>query len=152
MPNYVDNEKFLEAILQYKQEVACAFTKENEKPMIPEYIAECFLKIAEHLSFRPNFIKYTFKDDLISDGVENCLLYAHKFDETKSKNPFAYFTQIIYYAFVRRIVKEKKQTKIRYRMLDVYFKDEHDIKTMLPEDKYQMYLKMVAPDPKKKKK
>ena len=149
--HYVDNKVFLQAMIEYKDKCEKAEKRKRKKPPVTNYIGECFLKIANHLSYRPNFINYTFKDDLISDGIENCLLYAHKFDETKSSNPFAYFTQIIYYAFVRRIVKEKKQTRIRYKMMEVYFEDDNDIKTMLPDDKYQTYLKMVAPDKKVEK-
>ena len=151
MADYINNATFLKALIEYKKLCADYFNADKEKPIVPDYIAECFMKIATNLSYRANFINYTFKDDLISDGIENCLLYAHKFDETKSSNPFAYFTQIIYYAFVRRIVKEKKQTRIRYKMMEVYFEDDNDIKTMLPDDKYQTYLKMVAPDKKVEK-
>ena len=59
-----------------------------------------FLKIANHLSFKPNFVNYMFKEDMISDGIENCVQYVHNFDPEKSQNPFAYFTQIIHYAFL----------------------------------------------------
>jgi len=113
--HYVNNADFLEALTQYKKN--CAQAKENgkEDPQIPNYIGECFLKIAEHLSRKPNFFSYSFRDEMISDGIENCLMYFANFDETKSKNPFAYFTQIIYYAFLRRIQKEKKQLYVKYK-------------------------------------
>ena len=89
----------------------------DPKPQISNYLGECILKIANHLSYRPNFINYTYKEEMISDGIENCLQYIDNFDPEKSKNPFAYFTQIIYYAFIRRIAKEKKQQKIKDRIL-----------------------------------
>ena len=89
-----------------------------ERATFPEYIVNCILKIANGLSNRPNFINYTYKDEMISDGIENCLQYIYNFDPTKSKNPFAYFTQIIYYAFIRRIQKEKKQQHIKHKMID----------------------------------
>lgn len=76
------------------------------------------MKIAQHLSYKPNFINYTYKDEMISDGIENCLLYIDNFNPEKSSNPFAYFTQIIYYAFIRRIQKEKKQTYVKYKSLE----------------------------------
>ena len=79
----------------------------DEPPQITNYLGECILKIANHLSYRPNFIKYTYREEMISDGIENCLQYIDRFDPAKSSNPFAYFTQIIYYAFVRRITKER---------------------------------------------
>jgi hypothetical protein len=113
--HYVNNKDFLNALIEYKK--SCAIAKENKKPepQIPNYVGECFLKIAEHLSRKPNFIMYSFKDEMICDGVENCLMYFRNFDETKSSNPFAYFTQIIYYAFLRRIMKEKKQLYVKYK-------------------------------------
>jgi len=89
----------------------------KKRPQVTNYIGECYLKIANHLSYRPNFINYTYRDDMISDGIENCLQYMDNFDPEKSKNPFAYFTQIIYYAFIRRIQKEKKQQEVKQKMI-----------------------------------
>jgi len=118
--HYVDNEKFLEVMTGYR--IAYLESKENdeEKPMIPDYAGECFLKIAERLSHRPNFINYAFREEMVSDGIENCVMYASNFDHEKSSNPFAYFTQITYYAFLRRIEKEKKQLYIKYKTMDEY--------------------------------
>ena len=116
-PHYVDNKKFLEAMTEFRLKVITAEEKGKKRPMVTNYIGECFLKIANHLSFRPNFINYTFRDDMISDGIENCLQYMDNFNPEKSKNPFAYFTQIIYYAFIRRIQKEKKQMQIKSKLI-----------------------------------
>lgn len=127
--HYVNNRELLDAIIVYRNKVKQAaqeyYEKYDEyppkskpwegKPLIPNYIGECFLKIAEHLSRKPNFISYTFRDEMISDGIENCLMYFRNFDPAKSNNPFAYFTQIIYYAFLRRIMKEKKQLYVKYK-------------------------------------
>ena len=115
--HYVSNKEFLQAMIQYKKSVDQAKRKKLTKPLVSNYIGECFLKIANHLSYRPNFINYTFRDDMISDGIENCLQYLDNFNPEKSNNPFAYFTQIIYYAFIRRIQKEKKQTIIKHKIL-----------------------------------
>jgi hypothetical protein len=113
--HYVNNADFLAALIEYKKN--CDEAKKNKKPepAIPNYIGECFLKIADHLSRKPNFISYSFRDEMIADGIENCLMYFRNFDPDKSKNPFAYFTQIIYYAFLRRIMKEKKQLYVKYK-------------------------------------
>ena len=116
-PHYVDNKKFLEAMTEFRLKVITAEEKGKKRPMVTNYIGECFLKIANHLSFRPNFINYTFRDDMISDGIENCLQYMDNFNPDKSNNPFAYFTQIIYYAFIRRIQKEKKQIQIKSKLI-----------------------------------
>lgn len=116
--HYVDNKKFLEALIDYKKQVDSAKKKNQEIPQVPNYIGECFIKIATHLSYKSNFINYTFKDDMISDGIENCLTAAAKFDPEKSSNPFAYYTQIIYFAFIRRIQKEKKQQATKYKIIE----------------------------------
>ena len=116
--HYVDNNKFLEELIKYKKKVNKAKEKEIPKPMVSNYLGECFLKIATHLSYKANFINYTYRDDMISDGIENCLVAVEKFDPEKSSNPFAYYTQIIYFAFVRRIQKEKKQQATKYKILE----------------------------------
>ena len=115
--HYVDNKKFLAAIVERKVLLKEAEGVGDPKPQVTNYLGECILKIANHLSYRPNFINYTYRDEMISDGIENSLQYIDNFDPEKSKNPFAYFTQIIYYAFIRRIAKEKKQQKIKERIL-----------------------------------
>ena len=116
--HYVDNSKFLEELVKYKKKVNEAKDKNIPKPIVSNYLGECFLKIATHLSYKANFINYTYRDDMISDGIENCLVAVDKFDPEKSKNPFAYYTQIIYFAFVRRIQKEKKQQATKYKILE----------------------------------
>ena len=116
--HYVNNKELLEALIVYREKVA--YAKENDlvKPRITNYLGECFLKIATHLSYKPNFVNYMFRDDMISDGIENCVQYIHNFDPEKSRNPFAYFTQIIHYAFLRRIQKEKKQLDIKTKIIE----------------------------------
>jgi len=116
--HYVDNQRFLLEMTEYQNERKTAKDNGIEPPPCPDYIGECFLKIAQRLSFRPNFINYAFREDMISDGIENCVQYMNNFNPEKSKNPFAYFTQIIYYAFIRRIQKEKKQLYIKYKTMD----------------------------------
>ena len=130
--HYVNNKEFLEAITVYREKVAKAREKFIEKydteppkskpwegkPRITNYLGECFLKIATHLSYKPNFVNYMFRDDMISDGIENCVQYIHNFNPERSQNPFAYFTQIIHYAFLRRIQKEKKQLEIKNKIIE----------------------------------
>lgn len=116
--HYVNNKEFLAALIEYRRQIALAEQRGDPKPQITNYLGECFLKIATHLSFKPNFVNYIFKDDMISDGIENCVQYIHNFDPEKSQNPFAYFTQIIHYAFLRRIQKEKKQLEIKNKILE----------------------------------
>mgnify|MGYP001410189677 CR=1 FL=1 len=116
--HYVNNKEFLEAMKAYKKSVNKAKREKKEKPPVTDYIGSCFLKIANHLSYRPNFINYTYREEMISDGIENCLQYVHNFNPEKSDNPFAYFTQIIYYAFLRRIQKEKKQAHVKNKYIE----------------------------------
>ena len=116
--HYVNNKEFLEAICEYKRKVKVAAENGEPKPRITNYLGECFLKIATHLSYKPNFVNYMFKEDMISDGIENCVQYIHNFNPEKSQNPFAYFTQIIHYAFLRRIQREKRQLEIKNKILE----------------------------------
>ena len=116
--HYVNNKDFLAALIKYRDDVEIASLQDKPKPVIPRYVGECFLKIANHLSFKPNFVNYMFKDDMICDGIENCVQYIHNFNPKKSENPFAYFTQIIYYAFLRRIQREKRQLEIKNKILE----------------------------------
>ena len=116
--HYVNNKDFLEALINHRNNVKKAVSEGKEKQIVPKYLGECFLKIATHLSYKANFINYSYRDDMISDGIENCLVAADKFDPEKSSNPFAYYTQITYFAFVRRIQKEKKQQATKYKMLE----------------------------------
>ena len=116
--HYVNNKELLEALIVYREKVAHAKENDLPKPRITNYLGECFLKIATHLSYKPNFVNYMFRDDMISDGIENCVQYIHNFDPEKSRNPFAYFTQIIHYAFLRRIQKEKKQLDIKTKIIE----------------------------------
>tara|TARA_B100000242_G_scaffold126691_1_gene89347 strand:- start:12 stop:527 length:516 start_codon:yes stop_codon:yes gene_type:complete len=160
--HYVNNKEFLAAMVEYRKSVNRAKRKKQAKPPVTDYIGSCFLKIANHLSYRPNFINYTYRDDMISDGIENCLQYLDNFNPDKSNNPFAYFTQIIYYAFVRRIQKEKKQTTIKQKMIA---DSNYDDMTLQPGDdrefknQFTEFLKANLPKeedpklaPKKKKK
>ena len=116
--HYVNNKEFLNAIVIYRNQCKRAEEAGEDRPRITNYLGECFLKIATHLSYKPNFVNYMFREDMICDGIENCLQYIDNFNPEKSSNPFAYFTQIIYYAFLRRIQKEKKQMEIKNKILE----------------------------------
>ena len=159
-PHYVNNKEFLQAMVEWKERCKIAESEGKPQPPITNYIGECFLKIANHLSYRPNFINYTYRDEMISDGIENCLQYVHNFNPEKSNNPFAYFTQIIYYAFLRRIQKEKKQSHVKNKIIENMTVDENLIdandmgnpfvdylqKNFLPdEDVYKPKKKAIKP-------
>jgi DNA-directed RNA polymerase specialized sigma24 family protein len=131
MSHYVDNQKFLEALKQRKLLVFEAENQGNEKPQVSNYLGECIYKIANHLSYKANFINYSYRDEMVADGIETSLRYIDNFDPEKSSNPFAYFTQIIYFAFLRRLTKEKKQSYIKNKILienhfDSFELQEHD--------------------------
>ena len=141
--HYVDNAKFLQAMKDWKEACRDAEEMGEEVPPVTNYIGECFLKIAYGLSYRPNFINYTYRSEMVSDGIENCLQYIHNFDPEKSKNPFAYFTQIIYYAFLRRIQKEKKQTHIKNKIIE---KQNYETFTTLDNDDTVYDIRGFDPD------
>jgi len=112
--HYVDNKLFYEKMKEYKEKVVLAEQNGKSRPPVTPYIGDCIMKIAVRLSHKANFINYPFREDMVGDGIENCLQYIDNFDPEKSKNPFSYFTQIIYYAFLRRIQKEKKVLYTKY--------------------------------------
>lgn len=118
--NYIDNKLFLKEMVAYRRAVRKAKREGLEKPRLPEYVGECFMKIAENLSHKPNFLSYTFREEMISDAIENCVMYADNFNPAKSKNPFAYFTQVTYFAFLRRIQREKKQLYVKYKSTEIH--------------------------------
>jgi len=116
--HYVNNKELFEAMVAYQQSIRDAQQSGDDRPPVPEYVGQCLVQIANRLSHKPNFINYSYRDEMISDGIENCITYINNFNPEKSKNPFAYFTQIIYYAFLRRIQKEKKQLYIKHKALE----------------------------------
>lgn len=129
--HYIDNAKFLQEIIAYKKTVKTAAKEGKPKPGVSNYIGQCFLDIANNLAKKPNFANYAFKDEMIGDGIENCIQYVENFDPKKSSNPFAFFTQIIFYAFLRRIQREKKQLYVKMRCFE-----END-----PTGKFRNWLK-----------
>ena len=116
--NYVNNADFLEAIIKYKKLCQEAEDSGDEQPIVPNFIGTCLYQIANRLATKPNFSGYSYKDEMIADGLENAIQALNNFDPEKSSNPFAYFTQIIWYAFLRRIEKEKKQLYIRHKVVE----------------------------------
>lgn len=165
--NYVNNAEFLEAITLYKSRVKEAEDCGDDAPEIPSYIGECIYQIATRLSFKPNFINYSFKEEMIGDGLENAIAALNNFDPEKSSNPFAYFTQVIYFAFIRRIHKEKKQLYIKHKVIensivtdtmseksahnDVKVSATYDIHTDYMNDFVEKYEESMKPKEKKKK-
>jgi hypothetical protein len=127
--HYVNNKEFLAAMVEYREKVLAAKAEGAQKPRVPNYIGECFVKIANHLAYKANFINYTYREEMVLDGIENCITYLDNFDPAKSSNPFAYFTQITYYAFLRRIQKEKKYMATKYRYIQ-----NLDINSIISED------------------
>jgi len=129
-PHYVNNKEFSLAVVDYCEKVDKAKKQKSKKtPIVPNYIAECFLKIAEGLSHKSNFIRYTYREEMVMDAVENCLKAIKNYDietatRTGTPNAFAYFTQIAWYAFLRRIDKEKKQQDIKLKyMANIEYED-----------------------------
>ena len=142
--HYIDNKEFFAEMVKWKTLVVDAEESGDPKPPVTEYIGQCFLLIAERLSTRPNFVNYPFRDEMVGDAIENCLMYAANFDPEKSKNPFAYFTQITYYALMEAVDAKGELAA----MLDP---------EKMSKDPYADYLKLTPNDivniePKKKRK
>ena len=146
-PHYVNNKDFHDALVAYNMRIDAAKENGTPLPRISNYLGECFLKIATHLSYRPNFVNYMFREDMISDGVENCVQYIDRFDIERT-NPFAYFTQIVYYAFLRRIQREKRQLEIKDKIIErsgfeeVFTSDEGGINSDYNTIKDNVHIKL----------
>lgn len=140
--HYVDNKKFYEEIVNYRKRLTTARESGKEDPRIPDYIGECIMKIAEKLSTKPCFINYSFREEMISDAIENCIMYFKDYDPEKGQNPFAYFTQVVYYAFLRRIYKEEKNRYAMYKSfqevinIDMHLLTDSDDKNIMPKQLY----------------
>jgi len=122
-PHYVNNKEFSLAVVDYVKSVNTAKEKGESIPIVPDYVASCFMKISEGLSHRPNFVRYTYREEMVMDGVENCLRAIGNYNidtatRTGNPNAFSYFTQICYFAFIRRITKEKKQQDIKFKFIE----------------------------------
>lgn len=122
-PHYVNNKEFSYAVVDYVKSVNEAIENDQVVPKVTDYIASCFMKISEGLSHRPNFVRYTYRDEMVMDAVENCLRAIRNYNietatRTGNPNAFSYFTQICFFAFIRRITKEKKQQDIKYRFIE----------------------------------
>lgn len=131
--NYINNKEFLAAIVEYRKAVRKAKREGVEKPRMPEYIGKCIKLIAENLSLKPCFINYSFRDEMIQDGIENCILYFDNYDPKVGANPFAYFTQVNLYAFIRRISKEERFRYILYKNFHTLQFDDGDFGLMPPQ-------------------
>jgi len=122
-PHYVNNKEFSHAVVDHVKSVELAVSENREPPKVTNYIATCFMKISEGLSHRPNFVRYTYREEMVMDAVENCLRAIQNYNidtatRTGKPNAFSYFTQICFFAFIRRITKEKKQQDIKYRYIE----------------------------------
>lgn len=115
---YIDNEKFFNELVEYKRKCKEAEEKGEEPPGLNNYIGECFIKIGKNYSNLNCFIGYSYKDEMISDAIENCVSVARNFDENFGRNPFSYFTRVMFYAFIRRIKKEKSHQEIKYKLIE----------------------------------
>ena len=116
--HYVDNAKFYEALVERKALITEALANDKESPLISDYLGKCIFDICTHIAYMPNFINYSYRSEMISDAIENCIEAIDKFKPDEYDKPFAYFTQISYWAFLRRIEKEKKQQYIKFKMLE----------------------------------
>ena len=121
--HYVNNAEFSQAVVDYVGKLEECRKEQITLPKVPDYIAQCFLRIAEGLSHKANFIRYTYREEMVMDAVENCLraIYNYNIDtatRTGNPNAFSYFTQICFYAFIRRITKEKKQQEIKFKFIE----------------------------------
>lgn len=132
--NYIDNKKFLEEIKIHKKKLADARAAGLPDPKLNHYLGDCIMKIGNNLANLPKFYGYSFIDEMVLDGIENCILYFDRFDETKYDNPFAYYTQIMKWAFIRRINKEEKDRYIIYKNFESSMINNGSVDMLLDEN------------------
>ena len=133
MSHYVNNKEFYQTMIQYKNELAVTKKKKLPPPRISEYVGTCIFNIATRFATKHNFSRYSYKEEMISDGIENCIKYIHNFNPEKSNNPFSYFSQIISNAFIARIAKEEKQQYIKMKSMETYSHEEEFAGKNTPE-------------------
>lgn len=158
--HYIDNERFLKEMIEYKK-AHTKFKREGKKgdkpPRASDYIGQCIMDIATNLAKKPNFANYIFKEEMISDAIENCIMYLGNFDPKKSKNPFAFFTTVIYWCFIRRISKEKKQLYIKMKCIErndktgkfhnqIFEENRYNDEDMRSENPYAHFLSLSDKD------
>lgn len=143
--HYVDNEKLLEALVERKKQVQAAEESGAPPPKVSEFIGECIIQIASHLAYKMNFTNYTYRDEMINDAILNCVDVVDNFNEEKSSNPFAYFTTISYFAFIRRIKIEKKGLYIKYSIArDIMMSDDELINKYGSDPQFQKMDDFIA--------
>lgn len=125
--NYIDNKKFYSEIVKYREIIEKNKLEGKTPPQLTNYLGDCIVRIATRLSTMPRFINYSFRDEMIADAIENCMVYFHDFDPVRYQNPFAYFTQVVYYAFLRRIAKEEKDRYTKYKFFRDTLIDSSDL-------------------------
>lgn len=140
---YVDNKKFYQEMKDYIAVCREAEESGDEYPIVPNYLGECFYKIATKLSTRLNFSNYSYRDEMIGDAIENCIHYVRSFNPDKSNNPFAYFTQIAWNSFVHRINKERKQQYVKYKSME-HMIINHDISGMITPEMHENTQKFIS--------
>jgi DNA-directed RNA polymerase specialized sigma24 family protein len=143
MSHYVNNKTLLECIEKYQKQKTEAIQNNMPPPKIPEYFGEAIIQIATRFSRRSNFIGYSFRDEMISDAIEHALVAVDKFDPNKSSNPFSYITTMVYYSFIRRIAKEKRQSYIRSKLIQDMPIDSFDIQDHDDTDFMNNYMAFI---------
>jgi hypothetical protein len=118
--NYINNGDFCNAVIEYTKNCDIAKEEGKPKPILPDYIALCFADLAENISRRYNFSRYQFRDDMVADGIENCIRYVTNFDPTQSTNAFGYYSKVIWWCFLRKIRREKKEQYVKYKSTELY--------------------------------
>ena len=140
--NYVDNEKLLQSLISHRQACTKAKEEKQEEPRMPDYVGMSIMLIAENMSRVGKFVNYSYRDEMIGDAIENCTKYYKNFNPEITKNPFAYFSQICYYAFIRRIGKEKVEQYVKYKHFQQHENSMNDMANEMDDDNVvpmQMY-------------
>lgn len=115
---YVNGKEFFVMLKAYHESYLLSVENQTDKPLVSNEIAGAIVQICNRLSNSFNFIGYSYKDEMIADGIFKCLDKVHRFDPAISQNPFGFFSQLAYNAFINRIKIEQKQASIRARLIN----------------------------------
>ena len=117
--HYVNNKQLYETYVEFFKKCEENKAAGLDRPPIPKYAVEAIMLISQNVAKRGNFSSYPFLDEMIEDAIENCIRYFDRFDiNYKTKNPFAYLTQIITFAFIRKIKKEKEYLFLKKKIYE----------------------------------
>ena len=115
--HYVNNREFTLALDDYSRACKKAEEEGKTKPQMNNYLGGCIMKMSNRLANSPRFSGYSYKEEMIHNGILAAVKYAHRFNGDKFDNGFAYVTQILFSHFIITIKNEKKKYETNLKLI-----------------------------------